>query len=79
MDPADTLLALLVCPKSRAPLRYFAEGQPGAAAGSVLAGPFLFCQVSRLAYPVHGGIPVMLVEEAEELTEDQSAELCAAP
>jgi uncharacterized protein YbaR (Trm112 family) len=49
------LLEILVCPRSRAPLLYFEpEG-------------FLFCPQSRLKYRVEDDIPVMLVEEAEEV------------
>ena len=55
LDPE--LLEILRCPKSRQPLVYFeSEG-------------FLFCPDSRLKYRVQDDVPVMLVEEAEELDE----------
>ena len=55
LDPE--LLEILRCPRSRAPLIYFeSEG-------------FLFCPESRLRYPVEDDVPVMLVDEAEEVDE----------
>jgi uncharacterized protein YbaR (Trm112 family) len=53
--PAD-LLEILVCPKSKAPVVYI-DG-------------FLVCPTSRLKYRVEAGVPVMLVDEAEELSAD---------
>ena len=44
-----------VCPKSKRPLVFFASG------------PFYLCPESRLRYRVEAGIPVLLVDEAEEL------------
>ena len=49
------LLDRLVCPLSRAALR-FDEGAEE-----------LVCDASGLAYPIRGGVPVMLVEEARRL------------
>lgn len=63
LDPE--LLEILVCPESRKPLVYFADEQ------------FLFCPDSRLKYRVEDGIPVMLVEEAERLSEDEGRLLLA--
>jgi hypothetical protein len=57
------LLEILVCPRSRAPLIYFE------------AEEFLFCPESRLRYRIEDGVPVMLVEEAEELDEASCREL----
>ncbi len=51
-----TLLELLVCPVSKAPLIYDE------------ARDELVCWASRLAYPVRDGIPVMLEEEARTLS-----------
>jgi hypothetical protein len=63
LDPR--LLEILVCPKSRGSLLYFEpEG-------------FLFCPDSRLRYRIEDGLPVMLIEEAEELDESQARELLA--
>ncbi|MCB1716664.1 MAG: Trm112 family protein [Candidatus Competibacteraceae bacterium] len=55
------LLELLVCPVSKAPLRYDKERQE------------LVCEQSRLAYPIRDGIPVMLPDEARPLAEDEPA------
>ncbi len=53
------LLSILVCPVSKAPLEYDKENQE------------LVCKASGLAYPVRDGIPVMLEEEARQLTSDE--------
>ncbi len=53
------LLSILVCPVSKAPLEYREEQQE------------LVCKASGLAYPVRDGIPVMLEEEARQLTADE--------
>jgi hypothetical protein len=52
------LLDILVCPVTKAPLVYNEETQE------------LICKASRLAYPIRDGIPVMLEEEARQLTSD---------
>ena len=53
IDP--DVLAILVCPVTRTPLRY------DAAAGELVS------EAAGLAYPVRDGVPVMLVEEARRL------------
>ena len=53
------LLDILVCPVTKAPLRWDPERQE------------LICQASRLAYPVRDGIPVMLEDEARPLTDEE--------
>ncbi len=55
MDPK--LLELLVCPVTKGPLTYDRERQE------------LISRSARLAYPVRDGIPVMLENEARELTD----------
>lgn len=55
MDPE--LLALLVCPLTRTPLRQ--EGEE------------LISDEAGLAYPIREGVPVLLVEEARQLGEDR--------
>ncbi len=50
------LLELLVCPVTKASLIYQKEPDE------------LWCRASGLAYPIRDGIPVMLEEEARELT-----------
>lgn len=49
------LLEFLVCPVTRGPLVYDAERQE------------LISKGAHLAFPIHGGIPVMLVDEARRL------------
>jgi hypothetical protein len=56
VDPK--LLEILVCPVSKAPLRYDAERQE------------LISVAAKLAYPVRDGIPIMLPEEARALDAD---------
>lgn len=53
IDP--DLLKILVCPMTRTPLVHDAEAQE------------LVSEAAGLAYPIHDGIPVMLVEEARKL------------
>ena len=50
------LLDLLVCPVSKGPLEQIDDE--------------LVCKVSKLAYPIKDGIPVMLPEEARDLSND---------
>lgn len=67
-DPAETgevpaagpafdrrMLEFLVCPETHAPLTYDAERQE------------LVSRAAHLAYPIRGGIPVMLADEARQL------------
>lgn len=53
------LLEILVDPMSKVPLRYDAAAQE------------LVCDSGRRAYPVRDGIPIMLVNEARMMTEDE--------
>lgn len=55
----EKLLSILVCPVSKAPLEYDKENNE------------LICKASGLAYPVRDGIPVMLENEARQLTVDE--------
>ena len=59
------LTDVLVCPKSKQPLLYFA--QEG----------FLLCPASRLQYRIEGDVPVLLIEEARELTQAEVDRLVA--
>lgn len=62
--PIDArLLELLVCPVSKASLNYHRETDE------------LWCRASGLSYPIRDGIPVMLEEEARQLTDDERASL----
>ncbi len=53
------LLSILVCPVTKAPVEYDEEKQE------------LVCKASGLAYPVRDGIPVMLEDEARQLSADE--------
>jgi uncharacterized protein YbaR (Trm112 family) len=57
------LLELLVCPVSKASLTYKKELDE------------LWCRASGLAYPIRDGIPVMLEEEARQLTQSERESL----
>lgn len=57
IDPK--LLAILVCPLTKAPLTYRRETEE------------LWCAQSGLAYPIRDDIPVMLADEARPLTEEE--------
>jgi uncharacterized protein YbaR (Trm112 family) len=70
MALSPDLVALLICPESKQPLRHVPPGVDG-------AGESLFCPASRLRYRVDEGIPVMLVEEAERLDEAGAKQLLA--
>lgn len=49
------MLEALVCPMTQAPLSYNAKTQE------------LISKAAHLAYPIRGGIPIMLEEEARKL------------
>jgi uncharacterized protein YbaR (Trm112 family) len=49
------LLAILVCPLSKAPLIYDKKNQE------------LICEQSKLAYKIKGGIPIMIPGEARKI------------
>ena len=57
------LLSLLVCPVSKAPLVYDKEHNE------------LLCKASGLAYPIRDGIPVMLEDEARQLSLEEKEAL----
>ncbi|MGH6902875.1 MAG: Trm112 family protein, partial [Geminicoccaceae bacterium] len=60
-DPVDPkLLDLLVCPLTKGPLRYDRERQE------------LISEQAGLAYPIRDGIPIMLVDEARPVDEDEA-------
>lgn len=59
------LLDLLVCPVTKGPLIY--DRDKGE----------LISKSARLAYPIRDGIPVMLEDEARELSEEEVARLSA--
>ncbi len=55
VDPK--LLEILVCPLTKATLKYDQQKQE------------LISDAAKLAYPIRDGIPIMLVEEARRLEE----------
>ncbi|MGE0859371.1 MAG: Trm112 family protein [Gammaproteobacteria bacterium] len=57
------LLDLLVCPVTKGPLIHDREKQE------------LISRSARLAYPIRDGIPVMLEDEARELSDEEVARL----
>ncbi len=65
MSLDSTLLAILVCPEDKGELHYLESEQ-------VLFNPRL-----RRTYEVRDGIPVMLVEEATSLTDEEFDRLSA--
>lgn len=67
------LLAILVCPSSRAPLVYFAGGEQG----DQPEAAFLFCPSSGLRYRIDDDIPVLLIEEATKVTPAEATRLAA--
>ena len=52
------LLDILACPVCKGPLHHAREAQ------------VLVCRADRLAYPIRDGIPVMLEDEARQLSTD---------
>ena len=57
VDPK--LLEILVCPLTKATLEYDPAKQE------------LISRTAKLAYPIRDGIPIMLADEARELTGDE--------
>ena len=57
MEPDRKLLEILVCPVTRMPLIYDREKRE------------LISKAAGLAYPVRGGVPIMIEGEARELSE----------
>lgn len=49
------MLEALVCPQTRAPLKYDGDKQE------------LVSRAAHLAFPIRNGIPVMLIDEARKL------------
>ncbi len=59
MDIDTSLLEILVCPVSRGPLIYDRARQE------------LISKQAGLAFPIRDGIPIMLPEEARELSDEE--------
>lgn len=60
-DVDPKLLEILVCPVTRATLTYDRAKQE------------LVSRAAGLAYPIREGIPIMLPDEARELTDEEKA------
>lgn len=54
MGLSKEILEILACPKCKGDIEEVEDGK------------YLLCRVCKLKYPVRDGIPVMLIEEAEE-------------
>jgi uncharacterized protein YbaR (Trm112 family) len=59
MNTDPKLLEILVCPLTKTALRYDREKQE------------LVSRAAGLAYPIRGGIPVMLPGEARQLSDEE--------
>jgi hypothetical protein len=70
-DPAGEidrkLLEILVCPLTKGPLTYDRARQE------------LLSAQAGLAYPIRDGIPIMLVDEARSLDDEEKAALAGKP
>jgi uncharacterized protein YbaR (Trm112 family) len=68
--PAE-LLAILVCPKSKQALTYFPKGEDDRDE----AKGFLLSPTAKLRYRIDAGVPVLLVDEAEAVSDRDLARL----
>ena len=59
METDPKLLEILVCPVTKTTLRYDRDRQE------------LVSRAAGLAYPIRGGVPVMLTGEARTLTDEE--------
>ena len=59
MNTDPKLLEILVCPRTKTTLRYDREKQE------------LVSRAAGLAYPIRGGVPIMLQDEARQLTDEE--------
>jgi uncharacterized protein len=59
----NKLLEILACPLCKSPLVYHKDQQE------------LICKADHLAFPIRDGIPVMLEDEARELSFEENAAL----
>ena len=69
-EPSDIdpkLLEILVCPLTKGPLRYDRAAQE------------LISEEAGLAYPIRDGIPIMLVDEARQLRDDEKSQARLLP
>ena len=59
METDPRLLEILICPVTRTTLHYDRDRQE------------LISRAAGLAYPIRGGVPIMLAAEARELSDDE--------
>jgi uncharacterized protein YbaR (Trm112 family) len=59
METDPKLLEILICPVTRTTLHYDRDRQE------------LISRAAGLAFPIRGGVPIMLPAEARELSEDE--------
>jgi uncharacterized protein YbaR (Trm112 family) len=59
MEPDPKLLEILVCPLTKSTLIFDRDKQE------------LISKLAGLAYPIRNGIPIMLADEARELTDEE--------
>jgi uncharacterized protein YbaR (Trm112 family) len=59
MDTDPKLLEILVCPQTKTTLHYDRDKQE------------LVSRAAGLAYPIRGGVPVMLTGEARQLSDEE--------
>ena len=59
METDPRLLEILICPVTRTTLHYDREKQE------------LVSRAAGLAYPIRGGVPIMLPAEARELSDEE--------
>jgi uncharacterized protein len=59
METDPKLLEILICPVTRTTLHYDRDRQE------------LVSKAAGLAYPIRGGVPIMLPAEARELSDDE--------
>ena len=62
-DVDPRLLEILVCPQTRGPLVYDREKSE------------LLSKKAMLAYPIRDGVPIMLIDEARTISDDEMEKL----
>ncbi len=72
----DSLLSILVCPADRGPLVLVAEDDPENNDANDVA-ELLYNPRLRRAYRIEDGIPVLLIDEARDVDDDEHARLMA--
>ncbi len=68
---AESLVEILVCPRTKQPLIYFPKGE----GDSDETAAMLVCPAARLRYRIEDNVPILLIDEAEELSPDATRKL----